>query len=131
MSEGFGSSLPKWVNRHAALFSLSFGLLAVIFFIATSPLSSQQPMAGFLATPTNILPPTNLGDKAVNVSGATQSTLTWSPSQGAVSYNIYCNNVKVTGGITTTSYLVPQQGPGIYPDCSWYMTAIDAQGNES
>lgn len=83
----------------------------------------QYAIFGIQPMPCAASEPTNL---TYTLSGINNLTLNWTAINGAVSYNIYCNNNYV-GNSTTNSYTESAPfGPNVY-----YVRSVDANGNLS
>ena len=86
---------------------------------------------GILSWPSNYAPvtiifpaPTNL--TSVLVDGGVQ--LTWTPCEGAVAYNVYCNNGVLVNGVDQTSFYDNRPIAG---ELSYFVRGVDSFGDES
>jgi hypothetical protein len=86
---------------------------------------------GILSWPSNYAPvtiifpaPTNL--TAMQVDGGVQ--LSWSPCEGAVAYNVYCNNGILANDIDQTSF---SDNRPIAGELSYFIRGVDSFGDES
>ena len=86
---------------------------------------------GILSWPSNYAPvtiifpaPTNL--TATLVDGGVQ--LSWTPCEGALAYNVYCNNGVLANGIDQTSF---SDNRPIAGELSYFIRGVDSFGDES
>ena len=124
--------LPQWLIIHTTASGSENSYLDVhIGYGTTTYYVRCIDENGILSWPSNYAPvtiifpgPANL--EAEQVEGGVQ--LSWMPCEGAVAYNVYCNNSSLVNGIDQTSFYDDRTIAG---ELSYYIRGVDSFGDES